>query len=123
MLLVIDVGNTNTKVGVCDDTRLLVSWSLTTRREQTADEYGLFVEMLLRTRGVDTRDITGIAISNVVPRRSGHSTTWPTSTSGRRRSRWTRAWRPFPSPWTTRARSAPTGSWPRWRPSPSTARP
>src|SRR2546422_10492685 len=67
MLLVIDVGNTNTKVGVCDDTRLLVSWSLTTRREQTADEYGLFVETLLRTRGVDTRDITGIAISNVVP--------------------------------------------------------
>src|SRR5439155_1514871 len=36
-------------------------------REQTADEYGLFVETLLRTRGVDTRDITGIAISNVVP--------------------------------------------------------
>jgi len=67
MLLVIDVGNTNTKVGVCDDARLLVSWSLTTRREQTADEYGLFVETLLRTRGVDTRDITGIAISNVVP--------------------------------------------------------
>ena len=67
MLLVIDVGNTNTKVGVCDDTRLLVSWSLTTRREQTADEYGLFVETLLRTRGVDTRDITGVAISNVVP--------------------------------------------------------
>ena len=67
MLLVIDVGNTNTKVGVCDDTRLLVSWSLTTRREQTADEYGLFVETLLRTRGVDTRNITGIAISNVVP--------------------------------------------------------
>src|SRR2546422_689901 len=63
MLLVIDVGNTNTKVGVCDDTRLLVSWSLTTRREQTADEYGLFVEMLLRTRGVDTRDITGIGIA------------------------------------------------------------
>ncbi|OLB98262.1 MAG: hypothetical protein AUH30_08410 [Candidatus Rokubacteria bacterium 13_1_40CM_68_15] len=55
MLLVIDVGNTNTKVGVCDDARLLVSWSLTTRREQTADEYGLFVETLLRTRGVDTK--------------------------------------------------------------------
>src|SRR5262249_52172151 len=67
MLLVIDVGNTNTKIGVCDDTRLLVSWSLTTRREQTADEYGLFVETLLRTRGVEPRDVTGIAISNVVP--------------------------------------------------------
>src|SRR5207245_3846159 len=66
MLLVIDVGNTNTQVGVCDDTPLLVSWSLTTPREQTADEYGVFVETVLRTRGVDTRDITAIGISTVV---------------------------------------------------------
>ncbi len=67
MLLVIDVGNTNTKVGLCDADRVLVSWQLTTRREQTADEYGLFVETLLRTRGVTPAHITGVAISNVVP--------------------------------------------------------
>ncbi|HXG04043.1 MAG TPA: type III pantothenate kinase [Candidatus Binatia bacterium] len=67
MLLVIDVGNTNTKVGVCDPQRVLVSWQLTTRREQTADEYGLFIETLLRTRGVGPGDVTGVAISNVVP--------------------------------------------------------
>ncbi|MBI4635202.1 MAG: type III pantothenate kinase [Candidatus Rokubacteria bacterium] len=67
MLLVVDVGNTNTKIGVFDGARLLVSWRLTSRREQTADEYGLFVETLLRTRGIEIQRIAGVAISNVVP--------------------------------------------------------
>jgi type III pantothenate kinase len=67
MLLVADVGNTNTKIGVFDGPRLLVSWRLTSRREQTADEYGLFIETLLGTRGIRAASIHGIAISNVVP--------------------------------------------------------
>ncbi len=67
MLLVADVGNTNTKIGVFDGSRLVASWRLTSRREQTADEYGLFIETLLRTRGLDRRTIDAIAISNVVP--------------------------------------------------------
>lgn len=67
MLLVVDVGNTNTKIGVFDGARLLMSWTLTSRREQTADEYGIFIETLLRTRGLDVQDVTGIALSNVVP--------------------------------------------------------
>jgi type III pantothenate kinase len=67
MLLVIEVGNTNTKIGVYDGTRLLTSWRLTTRREQTADEYGIFFETLLRTRGIAAAQISGVAISNVVP--------------------------------------------------------
>jgi type III pantothenate kinase len=67
MLLVIEVGNTNTKIGVYDGPRLLVSWRLTSRREQTADEYGMFIETLLRTRGLTPASIGGVAISNVVP--------------------------------------------------------
>ena len=67
MLLVVEVGNTNTKIGVFDGERLLVSWRLTTRREQTADEYGVFIETLLHTRGLRSQDIQGVAISNVVP--------------------------------------------------------
>src|SRR5213594_4923602 len=67
MLLVADVGNTNTKIGVFDGARLLASWRLTSRREQTADEYGLFIGTLLQTRGIRAPDILGIAISNVVP--------------------------------------------------------
>src|SRR6266542_1198957 len=67
MLLVADVGNTNTKIGVFDGERLVASWRLTSRREQTADEYGLFIETLLRTRDLDRRSIHALAISNVVP--------------------------------------------------------
>jgi type III pantothenate kinase len=67
VLLVVEVGNTNTKIGVFDGARLLVSWRLTSRREQTADEYGVFIETLLRTRGIGPPDIHGVAISNVVP--------------------------------------------------------
>ncbi len=67
MLLVVEVGNTNTKIGVYDGPRLLVSWRLTSRREQTADEYGMFIETLLRTRGLTPASIGGVAISNVVP--------------------------------------------------------
>src|SRR5437867_2334463 len=67
MLLVADVGNTNTVIGVYDGSRLLVSWRLTSRREQTADEYGVFIQTLLRTHGLDPRQVTEIAISNVVP--------------------------------------------------------
>src|SRR3990170_285925 len=67
MLLVIEVGNTNTKIGIFSGPRLLASWRLTTRREQTADEYGVFIRTLLSTRGIEQEGITGVAISNVVP--------------------------------------------------------
>jgi type III pantothenate kinase len=67
MLLVADVGNTNTVIGLYDGARLLVSWRLTSRREQTADEYGVFIQTLLRTDGHDPREVTHVAISNVVP--------------------------------------------------------
>ena len=67
MLLVIDVGNTNTVLGVHDGEELKAHWRLTTRREQTADEWGVFIQTLLGTRGIAQGDITGVAISNVVP--------------------------------------------------------
>src|SRR5438034_6289225 len=66
MLLVADVGNTNTKIGVFDHERLLVSWVLTTRREQTADEYGAFIQTLPRPRGIPASDTHGGANSNAV---------------------------------------------------------
>jgi len=67
MLLVADVGNTNTKIGVFDGPRLVTSCRMTSRREQTADEYGLVIETFLQTRGIPVAAIHGIAISNVVP--------------------------------------------------------
>jgi type III pantothenate kinase len=68
MLLVIDVGNTNTKLGVYEGSRLVASSRLTTRREQTADEYGIYTQALLRERGVDPGAVSGIALSSTVPR-------------------------------------------------------
>ena len=67
MLLLLEVGNTNTSVGVHDGARLIASWRLTSRREQTSDEYGLFIHTLLRSRGIEPKQITDVAISNVVP--------------------------------------------------------
>jgi len=53
MLLTIDVGNTNTVLGVFEGASLLAHWRLTTRREQTADEYGILVRNLFATSGLD----------------------------------------------------------------------
>ncbi len=58
MLLVIDVGNTNTSLGIYEVGRLRASWRLTTRREQTADEWGVFIQTLLATRGIAWRSPT-----------------------------------------------------------------
>ena len=54
-------------VNYLDRQILGTSWTLTTRREQTADEYGVFIRTLLSTRGIEQQRITGVAISNVVP--------------------------------------------------------
>ena len=47
----IDVGNTNTVLGVFDGAELRAHWRLTTRREQTADEYGILVRNLFAGSG------------------------------------------------------------------------
>jgi len=67
MLLACDVGNTNLKLGVYDGPRLVAAWRLLSRRDQTADEYGLFIGGLMRGRGIDPASIDGVAIANVVP--------------------------------------------------------
>ncbi|MBI3932418.1 MAG: type III pantothenate kinase [Acidobacteria bacterium] len=67
MLLTIDVGNTNTVLGVHDGPDLKAHWRLTTRREQTADEYGILVRNLFSTSGLDPAGIGGVALASVVP--------------------------------------------------------
>jgi len=68
MLLVFDVGNTNTKLGLFDRRILVASWRLTSRYEQTADEYGVFTQTLLREKGIEPAAVRGVAISSTVPR-------------------------------------------------------
>ena len=67
MLLTIDVGNTNTVLGVFEGARLLVHWRLTTRREQTADEYGILVRNLFTSSGLAPGGIEAVALASVVP--------------------------------------------------------
>src|SRR5262245_47497084 len=67
MLLTIDVGNTNTVLGVFRGLELIANWRLTTAREQTVDEYGVLTRNLFARAGMDRNDITGVIISSVVP--------------------------------------------------------
>ena len=67
LLLTIDAGNTNTVFGVHDGPELRAHWRLTTRREQTADEYGVLVRNLFAGSGVDPGRIQGVALASVVP--------------------------------------------------------
>jgi len=67
MLLVLDVGNTNTTLGVYDGERLAHSWRLTSERQRTVDEYGIMCRTLLLLAGLESSQITDIAISSVVP--------------------------------------------------------
>src|SRR5918912_2343538 len=67
MLLVIDVGNTNTSLGVYEGARLVTHWRLTTARARTVDEYGVHARNLLALAGLDYQAITAVAISSVVP--------------------------------------------------------
>src|ERR1700752_2516285 len=66
-LLVIDVGNTNTVLGVFEGKRLGWQWRLTTNRAQTADEYGILIRNLFNLDGIRADEISGIMIASVVP--------------------------------------------------------
>ena len=83
MLLVLDVGNTNTVLGVFarvakvhagGDTdeppryeRLLANWRVATSRTSTVDEYGVLFRNLFSMAGLEVKGIHGIVISSVVP--------------------------------------------------------
>lgn len=67
MLLAIDVGNTNIVLGVYNDADLVADWRIRTQPGRTSDEYGILMRDLFEQAGLRLQDVTGIAISNVVP--------------------------------------------------------
>lgn len=67
MLLVIDVGNTNTVLGVYNQDVLKENWRIRTLRDNTADEFNVLANALLSDRNIKFSDITKIVISSVVP--------------------------------------------------------
>jgi type III pantothenate kinase len=68
MLLTIDVGNTETKLGCFSDADLRQTWRVTTELRRTSDEYGVFFTQLFATGGADISAIDAVAIASVVPK-------------------------------------------------------
>lgn len=67
MLLVIDVGNSNTVLGVYEDATLLHHWRCETRRDRTTDEWGATVLGFFQLAQLQPDDVKAVCISNVVP--------------------------------------------------------
>src|SRR6059058_3970588 len=67
MLLVIDVGNTNSVFGAYEGTQLLDHWRLSTDPRRTADEYGILVREMFGWSGLDPTKVKAVAVSSVVP--------------------------------------------------------
>jgi type III pantothenate kinase len=67
MLMVIDVGNTNTVLGIYREDRLLHNWRITTDKTRTVDEYAMLIHELLRLGDISFSAIEDVIISSVVP--------------------------------------------------------
>ena len=67
MIFVIDVGNTNTVIGVYEGDTLKYHWRIETNRNKTDDEYGMIIKSLLEHEGLSFDQFDGIIISSVVP--------------------------------------------------------
>ena len=67
MILAVDVGNTNTVLGVYDEGTRKVDWRISTDKDKTSDEYGILFKSLFSFGGISLEQITGIIISSVVP--------------------------------------------------------
>src|ERR1700677_340440 len=67
MLLVVDVGNTQTHFGAYRETELLEHWRFATVRESTADQLGAALRNLLGLRGLSFEDLEAPIVSSTVP--------------------------------------------------------
>jgi type III pantothenate kinase len=67
MLLCIDVGNTNIKLGIFEGEQMRSQWRIATNRTRLADEYAMLLIDLFRAERLTIRQVTGCAISSVVP--------------------------------------------------------
>ncbi len=67
MLLVIDVGNTNIKLGVYEKNTLTHSWRLSVKVIRTADEIGIVLKGLFDSAKIDIKSFDGVIMSSVQP--------------------------------------------------------
>ncbi len=67
MIIVFDVGNTNTKIGIFDGDELVESLRMSSSLTKTGDEYGFYLVNMLKNKGIEPSNITGGIISSVIP--------------------------------------------------------
>jgi type III pantothenate kinase len=67
MLLAVDVGNTQTHIGMFRGEELVEHWRFATVRESTSDELAARIVALLRLRGLSLEDVDAAILSSVVP--------------------------------------------------------
>ncbi len=67
MLLAIDIGNTNTVMGLYDGDTLSHHWRLETKKQRTADEWAIYLKELFHFVDKTLNQVTAIIVSNVVP--------------------------------------------------------
>lgn len=67
LLLVIDVGNTNSEIGVFSGSKLIKSWRFMTKTPRTSDEFSLVITGFLATEQIDPDDIEDVIVASVVP--------------------------------------------------------
>ncbi len=67
MILLLDVGNTNIKLGLANEVKTLYTWRIATDTNKTADEFGMVLFDLLKQNGYSFSDIEGIIMSSVAP--------------------------------------------------------
>jgi type III pantothenate kinase len=67
VIIVFDVGNTETTIGVFDRDDLRAHWRIMTGVPRTADEYGMLLTELVRSASISVTDLSGASIGSVVP--------------------------------------------------------
>ena len=67
MLLAFDIGNSNIVLGLFRDGKLLTNWRIETEQGKSADEYGMLINQLFAHEGFNTKDVTDVIVSTVVP--------------------------------------------------------
>lgn len=72
MLLAIDVGNTNSVIGLYEGDKTRAQWRTSTSSTRTADEYAVWLTQLMNLSGFELGDVTDCIISNVVPQSLFH---------------------------------------------------
>lgn len=67
MLLCIDIGNTNIKLGLFEGDKIRAHWRISTERTRLADEYAMLLLDLFRAEQIPLNVVSGVALSSVVP--------------------------------------------------------